>query len=732
MRRVSIPRPFAGGCRTDVPDYALELNQASYAQDLIAPVSIAQQRRGWEFRGSAVVSPTIYEEFRLTGVARTSFSIPDVARTVVSGLVYVYGTDYARPAIFTTDESGGSSFMVWRSASAYVQNPVEFIPRCVYNGDLIFCAQDGETPLIRYAGSSESSSSVSSGVGVSMAAKSQTISLGTGTKAASKGSFISVNLVDMSTTALANNPSISSRVISTATSNTYTAQSLRNTSSVTSSGSGRIAVSPVGYAFPAVSVTETGTVTTSAGFSASFSGLDPNIGIATSFPNADALLVINPNTGDPHTIADFASSTTLVSPVPSYTSAAFKILRRCPFKDATVHRGSLYGTGVKQYPARVYVFGPSDDIGIPPGAVVPYDPTRQAGYQNATVTGFVRVNDFVCGAYDVPGPYDPAPVVAIVSSSGPLLALKTDTVYGIYGTYDHSNPSSLEVTKLAEGSGCIDLRAAVSNGGVPYWAGEDGIFTYRNGAIVSLTDGKISREWQSLMRGYVPGTSVVSLGVTGNYLVASCKQLNTDKTGGAKNGPDTSNPDKRTFIYDLRSNTWLGRVSNFSPIQMWSVEIEELAASLYASDISDSTKWSRVIDFAPALFDGVNSADGDGTYPRLKAWTGTSIAQADGVEGETRLCDLNMHTNIYDSSGTASSLAVSVASSDPLDANPGTKTLSPIAGDTSDGVSRSKRQVNRTGRQHQIRVDLSTTSSNNKKTDIPEFVISFRDSRRGT
>jgi hypothetical protein len=305
-------------------------------------------------------------------------------------------------------------------------------------------------------------------------------------------------------------------------------------------------------------------------------------------------------------------------------------------------------------------------------------------------------------------------------------------VYGIYGTYDHTNPSSLEVTKLAEGSGCIDLRAAVSNGGVPYWAGEDGIFTYRTGAIVSLTDGRISREWQSLMRGYIPGTSVVSLGVTGNYLIVSCKALNTDVTGGAKNGPDTANPSGRTFVYDMRSNTWLGRISNFSPIHMWSVEIEELAASLYSVDPSSAGKLARVIDFAPALFDGLYPADGDGTYPRLKAWTGTSIAQADGVEGETRLCDLNMHTNIYDTSGTASSLAVSVKSGDPLDANPGTKTLSPIAGDTSDGVSRSKRLVNRTGRQHQIIVDLSTTSSNNKKTDIPEFVISFRDSRRGT
>lgn len=731
MRRVSIPRPFAGGCRTDVPDYALELNQASYAQDLIAPVSIAQQRRGWEFRGSAIVDAS-GDEVYASGVARTKFSIPDVNRTVVSAIAAEStGSGLSKAKIYTTDESGGAALRIWESPLAYAASVTEYLPRCVYNGDLIFCAQDGETPLIRYAGSSDSSGYSSTSTTISMNSKSQTITFSPGSASASKGSFISVNLRDFSAGGIALNPSISSRIIATNSSNSYTAQSLRNNSDYNSSGPAQIAISPVGYAFPAVSITETGTVSTSS-TTATFTGFDSNITIQTSFPYRDSLLVINPTTGDPHQISDFTSGTTLRSPMSTFTNAAFKVLRRCPFKDATVHRGSLYGTGVKQYPARVYVFGPSDDIGIPPGAVVPYDPTRQAGYQNATVTGFVRVNDFVCGAYDVPGPYDPAPVVAVLSSSGPLLALKTDTVYGIYGTYDHSNPSSLEITKLAEGSGCIDLRAAVSNGGVPYWAGEDGIFTYRNGAIVSLTDGKISREWQSLMRGYVPGTSVVSLGVTGNYLIASCKQLDTDKTGGAKNGPDTANPDKRTLIYDMRSNTWLGRVSNFSPVQMWSVEIEELAASLYAVDISSDAKRARVIDFAPALFDGIYSADGDGTYPRLKAWTGTSIAQADGVEGETRLCDLNMHTNIYDSSGTASSLAVSVVSSDPLDANPGTKTLSPITGDTSDGVSRSKRQVNRTGRQHQVRVDLSTTSSNNKKTDIPEFVISFRDSRRGT
>jgi hypothetical protein len=377
------------------------------------------------------------------------------------------------------------------------------------------------------------------------------------------------------------------------------------------------------------------------------------------------------------------------------------------------------------------VFIPTKDIGLPPAAEKPFDPTLQAGYSSTNVQGFVRVQDFLAGAYDVPGPYDSTPVVAILSSPGPLLALKSDSVYGLYGTYDATNPSSIEVNRISEGSGCIDIRSAITVESVPYWAGDDGIFSYRNSQIVNLTEGRIQREWEALMRGYVSGTSWVSIGVAGtSYLVVSCGGLDDTKTTGAKNGPDTTNPSSRTLVYDLRLNVWLGRMTNFNPKHMWSVNPEDGGPALYA--VGDSNYTTQIIDAYPAYFGG-DQADDAGTGPRFKAWSTASLAQADGVEGEARFCDVVIHANLLDTSTPTSTFDVSIVSGGQLgDQATTTKALSAITADTVDRVDRFKRTVNRSGRLHQIRLDMSATDSTNTKSEIPEIVMSFRDTRRGT
>lgn len=734
MRNVQVPRPFAGGYRTDIPDYALDLNQAAYAQDLVAPSAVAQQRRGWEFRDNAITGTSLLG----LGVARNYYAIPDRTTTVFCSRVSTPGTN-AWSAL-SSDGTGAFTRIAALSAPYY--------PRCVYNGELIMCANDGVSPLIRYAGANVSMADTTvSSATVAMNAGTQVIRFPTSVFPSSsyslRGYFVTARVPDSSGNP-SKNPAQSTKVYKTDNSNTsYTVQSLRNKQTSTSvSGTSSARIAPFGFAYPAVSVLDVGNVTTS-GTTATFTGVDFYtdwvITNGTSLGNTDALLVENTTDGSPHEISDISSvnsSTsvmTTASSLSSFTNATFKLLRRCPFKDATVHRGSLVGTGVKQYPSRVYAFGPGDDIGIAPGDVVPADPTRQAGYQSANVTGFVRSTDFLCLAYDVPGPFDSTPVIALLSSPGPLLALKTDAVYGLYGTFDHTNPAAIEVTKITNGSGCIDLRAAVTSGTTPYWAGKEGVFTYRGGVVSNLTDQRVYNEWRSLMRGYVSGTSCVSLGVVGNYLVVACSDLDSTKTSGAMSGPDTTAPTSRTLLYDLKANVWLGRVSNFTPVHMWTVEVEGVESRLYALDNTDSTVKGRVLDFGPAVIDGLNAADGNGVYPRLQAWSGTSLAQADGIEGEARLCDLNITTNIYDTVSPNSVLDVTVVSADGLeDKSGGTKTLTSVTGDSTKIPNRVKRRVNRSGRQHQIRVDMTTTSSGNSKSEIPEFVISFRDTRRGT
>lgn len=737
MRRVSIPRPFAGGYRSDVPDYALEDSQTAFAQDVVAPRGIAHQRWGWEYRGT---SPVVSSPHYLTGVCRTRYPITERNRTVVcsdNGKVYVTDQDGAQILLWNDPDSSGTYF----------------IPRCIYNGDLIICAQDGETPLLRYAGSllpyettyNGLIRKTGGGLTFTLAGGGQTITTNvtpTSPSGIDKGSFITFYPFDTSGN-LSMNPFISSHVIETDGSSSFSLEVVRNvgTSSATSSSTALHAL-PVGFTWPAVSVYETGKLTSVSGTppaaTATFQGTDftsSGANVHVSHVGGDALLAINPaDPPQPHQIShinNLTSSTSLgISSTINVSNAAYKILRRCPFKDAAVHRGSLWGTGVRQYPSRVYVFGPTDDIGIPPGSAKPYDTTKQAGYANATVTGFTRVNDFLCGAYDVPGPYDTSPNIAILPSSGPLLVLKADSVYGIFGTYDQSNAAACEVTRIADNSGCIDLRSAVTSGSIPYWAGEDGIFTYQNGMISSLTDGKISREWQVLMRAYIPGTSWVASGSVGSYLVVSCGGLDDTRTADAKIGTDTANPTGRTFVYDTRANVWLGRVTNFNPRHMWAVEFNNIPASLYSAD-DNST--GRVIDAAPAFINGANPIDANNLGPRMKAWSRSSLAQADGVEGETKFCDALIHTNLYDATTPTSQIDVSVVSGGSTNEKPSaTKALSSIYADATDRVDRNKRIVNRSGRLHQIRVDMSVTDSSNEKSEIPEVMMSFRDSRRGT
>lgn len=730
MRRISIPRPFAGGYRSDVPDYALEESETAFAQDVATPVGIAQQRRGWEFRGT---SPVVSSPAYLTGIARTRFPVTERTRTVAcssDGKVYV------------TDEDG-TQILLWDNpsgASTY------FIPRCVYNGDLIICAQDGKTPLLRYGGSTLpylSFGQITTSA-FQLAAGSQTI---TGSSPVvvppglEKGAFFTFTPFGGSF-ARTQQPSLSSRVIQTNGTTTFTLETIRNVNLSSAMGSDTAYVLPVGFAWPAVSIYEAGKMTSVSSGVASFEGADfsatgtaPLSGGAYLGP--DALLAINPanaTTGDPHQIGSVVSNTssTLTTNVLNFnlSNAAYRLLRRCPFKDAAVHRGSLWGTGVSQYPSRVYVFPPKDDISIAPGDVAPIDPTRNAGYSSAAVTGFTTVNEYLCGAYDVPGPYDASPNVAVLPSPGPLLVLKTDAVYGMFGTYDQANPAGIEITRIANNAGCIDLRSAVVSGSIPYWAGEEGVFTYQNGAVSSLTNGKISNEWRVLMRAYVQGTSWVTTAVSGGFLIISCGGLDTAKTTDAIIGTDTTAPSGRTFVYDTRANIWLGRITNFNPRHMFAFTSDTNASAIHSVD---SNFQGRVIDIAPSFINGATAIDAGGTGPRMKAWTRSSLAQASGVEGETRLCDALIHTNLYDLSTPTSQIDVSVVSGNALDDKPdSTKALSSITADTVDRIDRNKRIVNRAGRLHQIRIDMSVTDSSNVSSDIPEVMLSFRDSRRGT
>ena len=731
MRQMIVARPFAGGYRSDVPDYALNPNECAYAQDLIYPFGIAQQRWGWTYDGT-----TADVAANLAGVDRSRYPVAEQTATTTSdsaGNIYVHNAAASGTSIWTNPVSAATTW----------------IPRCMYNGEVIYCAQDGVTPLLRYAGSTMTYSqgwpAVAPFGDIQLAAGTSQLVLSAGGSfpaAVSRGAFLMFPPMTSSGTR-AEYPNISTRVLSRNSSTSVTVDSIRNATASSSSVVSSIstAILPVGTAWPGVPIWETGTMTsTAAGGVFYFSGADlASADIRSSPPFiGDALLVINPTAGAAHYSAQisqvFPSAspqeiTTQGNPSATLTNAQYRILRRLPFKDATVHKNSLWGTGVKQYPNRVYVGPPLWNIGLPPGAIEPFDPT---------VNGqFADLDEYLLQPVDVPSRYDSDPVVALLPTPGPLLVLKGASVYGIYGTYP-----SYEQTLLTTGAGCVDLRSAISVDGIAYWAGRDGIYMYSGGQIQPLTRGRIEREWQALMRGYGSSSSV-SAAVVAGHLIVSAVGLSNTATGEAKIGPDSSNPTDRTFIYDMKAQQWTSRISNARIRNMSSVRVPGEVPSILG--VSDDRQ-GRVIDLTPTItgtkctnrasqtLADADPTDAAGTGPRMQAWSSSSMGGANGVEGETRMLDLVIHTNLYDSASTpTATLAVSTAHGESLDENPtAVVTQASITGDNVDRVDRNKRRINRSGRLHQVRVDMSTTSSTTKKTQIPQIVASLRDNRRMT
>lgn len=730
MREIVIARPFAGGYRSDAPDYALEANECAYSQDVIAPFGIAQQRWGWNFDGTTTDAAK-----NLIGVSRSRFPITERSVTLTTtedGYVYIHNPASSGTAVW---ENNPPSY----SAS--------WIPRCMYNGEVILCAQDGVTPLLRYAGSTLANSAgwPTGGTGlwsIADQSSSPTISLTTWPSGTEKGAFFSALYTNASSKGFF--PHISSRVLAKSSSTVITLDGIRNSSGSPTPATGATGtyVMPVGFAWPGVSVWDTGTSTgnspTLSQFS--FSGADlASAGLFVDYvPMNDCLFIQNPTSGSPHIMVSVISYSAgppevlNVQPAPQSTfgSTQYRISRRLPFKDAAVHNNSLWGCGVRQYPNRVYVGPPLWDIGNPPGSIQPFDPISDST--------FADVDEFFLTPVDVPSRYDTDPVVSILATPGPLLVLKGASVYGIYGSYP-----SYEQSLIANGSGCIDLRSAVSVDGVAYWAGRDGIFMYSGGQIVPITRGRIEREWQALMRGYVDGTSCVSTAVVTNHLVVSVASLSTSATGEAKVGPDSSNPSERTYIYDLKAQVWTSRISNAKMRNMSSVRVPGEVNSIFA--VSDDYQ-GRVIDVTPAvtgtkctdraaqtLTDAdPNDAAGDG--PRMQAWTGSSLAAANGVDGEARFADLAVTTNLVDSAGSpTAAIDVSTFHGGGLDDQASTVVAQgTITGDSVDRVDRKKFRVNQTGRLHQVRIDMDVTSATTTKTQIPEITATFRDSRRMT
>lgn len=706
------------------------MEKASFAQDSFAPNGVVRQRRGLSYATSVLYPTTI----SIYSTAKTKF-----AR---NGNTRVVGVTQANDFYVCSDPGSGAlnSFMTTPGITG------SYLPRCVYEGELIFCHTSGQVPLLRYCGVLPRGFSIGSSTAtISMPAGSFQVSTtsigGFGTRT---GEYLHFTAPDGAGNFQYQPPLCDLLVQDTNNPNAYITEVMRNTNGgSTATTNSTVSQATLGTTWPAVPIHE-GFVSSISGLTVTPAGIAPSTDVFTggiSYNSTkDAIAISGPSTTTPHIIAGVTgtTSTTLdthYAIIPGYAGNKYFILRRCPFRDAEVHKESLWGVGVKEFPSTVYVWPQTSNIGIPPMSVAPYAATSRAGYSNSTVTGFLTENDYTLYSLDVPSKYDTTPIEAILSTDGPLLVLKTDSVYGIYGAFDSTSRDTgggLEVNKIADWGGCLDLRSAISGENGVYWAGGDGIYTWRGGQVVDLTAGVVQREWRALMLGYQRGTSTVSCGIAANrYLVVAAAGLDNTKTSGAMIGPDTSAPSSRTLVYDIATSSWLGRMTNFSPTHMWTSSEEDGGAACLAASNNDS----RVIDCGVA-YEPESALATDATnasFPSMKLWSTASLAQAEGIEGEARFCDAVIHSNLYDVSTPTTSITATVASGGSLYTDPtSSKTIGSISATTTDRVDRDKFSVNRSGRLHQIRLEVSATDSSNAKSEISEIVMSFRDSRRGT
>jgi hypothetical protein len=186
----------------------------------------------------------------------------------------------------------------------------------------------------------------------------------------------------------------------------------------------------------------------------------------------------------------------------------------------------------------------------------------------------------------------------------------------------------------------------------------------------------------------------------------------------------------KTWLCDLRDRSWQSDISNSNARGSFTSRIPgEKEKALWVSD----DRQGRVMDFAPALDGSGTAKDDAGTGPRLQFRTGTGIGRASGIEGLTRLVDLNVEANVYDE-GAAAATVLSMStvhkggSSNEASA---TKTLDAIDSDAVDDINRKHYRIGRRGRLHQVVGEVTTLGSDtgNTKVEVHQITANFRDCR---
>lgn len=678
-----------GGLNTDKPPWAVSSDEASEMSDVIIHNGLATQRRGWAKFGYTNAAVTTATQGGIYEVRATGITTDIMSATVGS-----------ERAIYCRDHSGVSWVPVFTTTGTFTVKP-DYQARAQYQDEILFCDRNGIYPMLRFLGSP--SQIRLQAVTANIAATNADISsdwvssAGVGTE---PGVFM--------------HPFVGREVPSfRLTKNASGVSTAKNLSFVTAAASsGAFSVMQSwGTTWPAVSVENDGTVTTTAGGSTitgtgtQFTGAPWGSVFAPTGlfrPMADSVRIQATTNAKwvqhPITSVGSASSLNTRGTLLSLTRAPYDIMRRCPFAEAEVHQECLWGTGVSQYPNRVYYSPRLWDMQTPPELTPPWN----------GITDFYDPNSGTLRYTEIEGSGDGDKVVSLISSDGPILILTRRACWGAYGSWPN-----FQRNLIAAGAGCIDNRSAVgTNAYGQYWAGEAGVYGFRGGRVTDLTSGRINTEWRELMELYEESSgSYVVAGVTRNHLIVS-----TYVTRGGVNK-------YKTLSCNITSGAW-SEISNTRATSLQAPVLSSGNEQLIASRVGSK----QLIDITPAISMEGTAADGNAVYPALSITLGSANHNAGDPDTEGRLVELRLGAIVDGTAGTTSTISVETTSRGATSQSDATSTTSLVL-PSSVNLNRKRIRVGNTGRTHEVTIQTVTTHADNNQIAIAEVGMNVRKRR---
>lgn len=706
LQRVTIDRPFTDGYVSDLPVEQLGPRMAARLENMVFPRGVAERRRGWTYAdGGAAIATS---DWAPCGVVSVVFARASASRRMASLASTI------TPSVKVVDHTG--------SGLAVMDTSAVSLPRAMYRDEILWCQQDGISPLLRYGGTP--AFSLQSTAGNFTSGERRVTGMSSLPSGFGVGGFFNMfgSVVTVGGTRVIYGPKLSIRLTGGVAGGTqFVVDRLLWTATGSVTGIGLLETTSQGVAAPCVDVYSTGTVTAPAANSSSTvtgagttwnTPVKENAYMYWGAVAADGMVITDPATGVARMYSlwsvDSDTSITLNSGNEGYSSpSSYKMLRRMPFKDVAVFRGCLFGTGVKQAASRLYYCPPGHDIGLPPK----YADGRDIKPLTEILQTQDVEKDFEIPWVDIPTSLDGDPIVALLPTDSALFVVKRAAVYRVTGDYPY-----WRADKAGDACGCLDIRSAITDETGVYWAGDTGIWTVRGGVPYNLAGGPsrpgILTEWRNLMSEGITGptsatsTSFITCGVAEGHLIVSVKTAS----------PGT----ERCFVMDLKEQRWCGRFTRVLPTAVWSSRVPGETDRLYGMQVANPR---RIIDLSPMFRSGLGTAaDGDAGLAPAVAHTGSSFFTGGTLEREHRLVDVDVAAKFSSLSTPTGAVDVKVAYGDAVDvAADNTVTAGAIPSNIAGVVRRYEFRPGTRGRRQQLRIEQTVVDTDETAFEVHEI-----------